>query len=256
LEIYQQNNTISSAANPVSGLITNDNATMVILNSMIVDTINAASTDNLGYFEVGYLIRNMDGEMRLAKNCFYDNEVTIAPVVNRGSLQAMFNTGRQAMTSAGILSPELTSESVGRSSNYAEESALSAADFDAPNVSVNATEIDSTNPPIDHVYARCEFVATIHGLDDVLSSINPELVEFECEEFDTESCHREDAPTSAPTMAPTTHLAPTYAPTHFPTPITEQDEPTEQDERNSSASRRLQSVQLTVVAAMLGMLFV
>lgn len=171
--------------------------------------------EDLGYFEVGYLIGNMNGETRLAKNCFYDNEVTLAPVLNQGRLQAMFNAGRQAMApSNASLVAETVSQSSSRARNNAEEEALSVTELNTPPTSTNST----WSPPIDHANARCEFVATVKGPDDVLGSVNPELVEFDCLTFDSETCHHPDAPTSFPTMSPTISPMPTSMPTYAPTP--------------------------------------
>ena len=175
--------------------------------------------EDLGYYEVGYLIGNFNGDVRLAKNCFYDNEVTVAPVLNQGRLQAMFNAGHQAMVLVPFnsSSPAEMSETSSRFGNNAEEEALSAAEYDVParNSSTNVT----WNPPIDHVNARCEFVATIKGPDDALGSLNPELVEFECENFDSETCHHPDAPTSFPSMSPSISPQPTSMPSSMPSPF-------------------------------------
>ena len=184
--------------------------------------------DDLGYFSVGYLIGNMNGEIRLAKNCFYDNEVTIAPVLNQGRLQAMFNSGRQAMVpSNNSMLDESMSQSSSRAGNFAEEEALSVAEIDASELSSSANT--TWSPPIDHSIARCEFIATIHGPDDVLGSINPELVEFDCYSFDSETCHHPDAPTSFPTVSPTISPMPTTAPTYAPTPF-----PTQKQEKSGA----------------------
>ena len=175
--------------------------------------VSSYEQEDLGYFEVGYLIGNMNGETRLAKNCFYDNEVTIAPVLNQGRLQAMFNAGRQAIAPRVA---DSASQSTSRAGNFAEDEALSATE---PNTPSHSSSTNSTrSPPIDHANARCEFVATVKGPDNVLGSVNPELVEFDCLPFDSETCYHPDAPTGFPTMSPTISPMPTSTPASAPTP--------------------------------------
>ena len=229
--IFQQNNTIGSALNPVSGLITSYEASLTIADSMIIDTINHATPvssffcllwfallrlqcyslrkimqDYLGYYEVGYLVGNFGGAMKLAKNCFFDNSVTIAPVLNRGSLTAMFNAGRQQLAPSNQSTSELMTE---RSAKNPGELLYG----------INDTMTESTNttwdPPIDHNLARCEFIANIP--DNVLGEVNPELITFSCEGFDAEECSHESAPTNAPTLSPTVSPQPSAQPSMQPT---------------------------------------
>lgn len=152
--------------------------------------------DYLGYYEVSYLIGNFRGQMSLTKNCYFDNQVTIAPVINSGNITAMFNSGRQAMEKE--ISKPTTSVQV------PVNSARKAA---------NGTN-SVTGPLVDQVNARCEFIATV---TDVLGEENPELVAVTCNRFDTSDCSLAEAPTPYPTMAPTISPQPSTEPSVLPT---------------------------------------
>lgn len=214
----------------MSGLITNYDASLTITDSMIINTENHASPvstnqfgifrfqinvflpqvirlfsqDYLGYYEVGYLIGNFDGDMKLAQNCFFDNHVTIAPVLNRGALTAMFNAGQQELSSQAT--PELLS-------------AVGSRNIDGVFSAINSTAFEMTNstwdPAVDHNLARCEFIA--HLSADVLGKVNPELVAFTCDNFDSTNCLHHDAPSTFPTMSPTVSPQPSSPPTMQPT---------------------------------------
>ncbi|CAB9517547.1 expressed unknown protein [Seminavis robusta] len=207
------NNTIGTSTNPISGLITNKEATLEMSNTMIIDTVNHASHDYMGYYEVGYLVGNFNGDVNLDNNCFYDNHVTIAPVINQGRLLAVSNSGRQQMASPNNNTrPQALAGKLSRSGN-ADEHLLVTSE---QNVTSNAT-LPARPPgwgiPIDHENARCAFIATIHGDEYALGSVNPEVIELTCEVFDTDQCINPSAPTSAPSMFPSMSPEPSSAPT-------------------------------------------
>jgi hypothetical protein len=158
----------------------------------------------LGYFEVGYLIGNFNGSIDLQDNCFFDNQVTIAPVINQGRLLAMNNSGRQAMASTQALSPPAANQKMSRSIN-AEEHALSTTGHN-----VSADMFQNSTTPIDHENARCEFIADISEGD--LGAFNPELIHVACVDFDSSQCFHPSAPSSAPSVAPTVSPRPSSSP--------------------------------------------
>jgi hypothetical protein len=168
----------------------------------------------LGYYEVGYLIGNFNGSVDLQNNCFFDNQVTIAPVINQGRLLAVNNSGRQAMVTTQILIPQAPTQKMSRSVN-AEQHALSTTGHNVTshmlqNVSMLQNISMDNTIPIDHENARCEFIADISEAD--LGALKPELIPVACVDFDTSQCVNPTAPSSAPSIAPTVSPRPSVAP--------------------------------------------
>lgn len=215
-------NIIGSAASAISGLISNHGANLTLSNSMIVNTVNQVSTEYVGYYEVGYLVGNFDGRMTLESNCFFHNEVSIAPVINQGVIKATSNAGYQAMVPQGLTPTSQLPEASSRLGNYAEQEAMNASNTNF--LAYDQTRANNTDePPIDTANARCEFIANVE--DDVLGAINPELVSFSCEIFDSDICDRADAPSNAPSMMPTASPQPSVMPSPMPTALSPPTQP-------------------------------
>jgi len=167
--------------------------------------------ENIGYYEVGYLIGNFDGEIKLSNNCIYNNEVTIAPVINQGKIQALSNTGQQALTSVNYTLFAGLGSAKSRNGN-AETAALATEYVGVTANSSSTGTIMTWDPPIDHSNARCEFIASISRNDD-LGAVNPELMSFtSCETFDSDKCAHPDAPTELPSLSPSISPRPTTSP--------------------------------------------
>lgn len=156
--------------------------------------------------------------MTLQNNCFFDNEVSIAPVINQGVIRAELNAGYQAMVSADGASGQLRPAASNSRSGTPEKEAINVSNHDNATASAFPEESSENNTlglAIDTVNARCEFIATIEK--DDLGSMNPELVPFTCESFDADTCYRPDAPSDSPSVAPSISPQPTLMPTLSPT---------------------------------------
>jgi hypothetical protein len=151
--VLLQGNVVGTISEQSTGVITNRNATLRIVNSAFIGTVDRQIDTKV----INYVVGNMlNGSLEMTGNCFIDNQVQFAPVISHShSLPSVSNNHGQEKTATGtceFIAAYTEKEESG--DNPSTQTDFSCIDFDGrscydlatnPGVDASAAHVEKTS---------------------------------------------------------------------------------------------------------------